>query len=231
MRREFSANVSHELKTPLTSIKGYAEMLSSGMVKQEDYGEISGRICRETDRMITLVNDIIMLSGLDEDSIDPVFENINLGNRARDAVDRLCAKAKNFGVSITLEAADISIMGVPVLIDELLNNLIDNAITYNRENGTVNVRIFRDTDKNVLEVTDSGIGIPLKAQERVFERFFRVDKSRSKSTGGTGLGLSIVKHIAKLHHAKIKLESKPGEGTTVRVLFDPLKSARADTRK
>jgi two-component system phosphate regulon sensor histidine kinase PhoR len=220
MRREFSANVSHELKTPLTSIKGYADMLRSGMVKQEDLKDVSERICRETDRMISLVNDIIMLSGLDEESIDPVFEKVDLKKKAQEAIDRFKTKAEKFGVGITLDAADIQVTGVPVLIDELLNNLIDNAITYNRENGTVDARIFPKGGKSVLEVADTGIGIPLKLQERVFERFFRADKSRSKSTGGTGLGLSIVKHIAKLHYAKIEMESKPGEGTCVRVLFE-----------
>ena len=217
LRREFTANVSHELKTPLHTISGSAEILKGGLVSPEDAPRFTARIYDEAQRMIKLVDDIIGLSRLDEGEAGAAPENMSLKSAAEAAVGRLEAEASDITLSVTGDEGLIN--GIPYLIDELIFNLCDNAIKYNRAGGSVSVNILDRPGETVLSVSDTGIGIPPDAQERVFERFYRVDKSHSKQLGGTGLGLSIVKHVALMHSAKITLESTPGEGTTVSVIF------------
>ncbi len=219
MRREFTANVSHELKTPLHTISGTSEIIMNGLVEPEDLKSFIERIYSESQRMITLVDDIIRLSGLDEGAGKDEREKLSLMALANDAVKRLSTQAKAKKVSITLDGGEGNIEGVSPLVSELIFNLIDNAIKYNREGGFVKVKIS-DTDKEaVLSVLDNGIGIPSESLDRVFERFYRVDKSHSKEIGGTGLGLSIVKHVARLHGARLELNSKPQKGTEITVSF------------
>lgn len=217
-RREFTANVSHELKTPLQSIIGSAELLENGLVKQEDIPQFVSRIHREAARLVALIEDIIQLSQLDEQA-ELREEPINLSQVAGEAADELRDIAALKGVRLSFQGEPVMILGVPGLIHEMIYNLCDNAIKYNVEAGSVSISVSAEADKALLRIADTGIGIPAEYQDRVFERFFRVDKSRSKSTGGTGLGLSIVKHIAQLHHAKIDLQSKPGVGTQISVVF------------
>ncbi len=219
MRREFTANVSHELKTPLHSISGYAELLKEGLVKPEDIAAFSERIWLEAQRMIALVGDIISLSHLDEGTGDVKRENVDLYELAESMVQRLKPKAEAAGIRLTLCGSAAPVYGVLQLISSIIFNLCDNAIQYNRAGGEAEVRVFNREKEAVLSVRDTGIGIPAEHQERVFERFYRVDKSHSREIGGTGLGLSIVKHAARLHHARIELESAPGRGTTVTVRF------------
>lgn len=216
-RREFTANVSHELKTPLQSIMGSAELIENGLVKPEDMPRFVGHIRTEAGRLVTLIEDIIRLSQLDEGEKLPV-EEVDLLEVANEVAASLqdAAKAKNISLSVSGEM--ISIQSVRRLITESLFNLCDNAIKYNVDGGTVDISV-RQEEKAVLTVKDSGIGIPPEYQERVFERFYRVDKSRSKETGGTGLGLSIVKHSVQYLGGKIDLESEPGKGTTVRIFL------------
>ncbi len=217
-RREFTANVSHELKTPLQSITGSAELLENGLVKQEDAPRFIHLIRTEAARLVTLVEDIIHLSRLDEGTAPPI-EDVDLYETANSAASALesSAEAKNVRLTVTGEHARIP--GVRSYLYELIYNLCDNAIKYNVEGGSVEASVLRDGRGAVITVKDSGIGIPPEYQSRVFERFFRVDKSRSKASGGTGLGLSIVKHIAQYHRASIRLQSQTGTGTTVSVVF------------
>ena len=219
IRREFTANVSHELKTPLTSISGYAEMIENGMAKEDDVGVFAERIRRESNRMLALVSDIITLSELDEQQILKNAETVDLYELAGQTVETLKSAAMVRGVSVQLLGGPMPVFGVRALLSELIYNLLDNAIRYNRDNGTVTVR----TVGRQLSVRDTGIGIPKHHIGRIFERFYRVDKSRSKATGGTGLGLAIVKHICEEHHAGIVLESAEGIGTEITVTFPPVK--------
>lgn len=217
-RREFTANVSHELKTPLQSIIGSAELLESGLVKQEDKPRFTANIHSEAARLVTLIDDIIRLSQLDEkNQMD--FENVDLYLTAADVVSELSPAAKKRGVTINLTGQRTVISGVPRLVHELIYNLCDNAIRYNKENGSVDISVSASEDGARLVVSDTGIGIPIEHQDRVFERFYRVDKSHSKETGGTGLGLSIVKHAAEDLGAKLTLKSEPGQGTEIGVTF------------
>jgi len=219
LRREFTANVSHELKTPLHAISGYAELMQSGLVPAEDSRRFSEKIYAEAKRMIHLVEDILRLSRLDEGSIDMQWEAVDLTAAARAAVQELSAAAELANVTVTLEAVPVSIQAIPQLVGAILFNLLDNAVKYNHPGGRVAVKIENRGASAVLTVADTGIGIPEAHQERVFERFYRVDKSHSKEVGGTGLGLSIVKHAALILKAKVKLESSEGKGTTVTVVF------------
>ena len=219
LRREFTANVSHELKTPLHAISGYAELMQSGLVPAEDSRRFSEKIYAEAKRMIHLVEDILRLSRLDEGSIDMQWEEVDLTAAARAAVQELSAAAELAKVTVTLEAVPVSIQAIPQLVGAVLFNLLDNAVKYNHPGGRVAVKIENRGASVVLTVADTGIGIPEAHQERVFERFYRVDKSHSKEVGGTGLGLSIVKHAALILKAKVKLESSEGKGTTVTVVF------------
>lgn len=219
MRHEFTSNVSHELKTPLTSIYGISEMLMSGMVKPEDVERFAGDIYAESGRMITLINDIIKLSQLDENSISDQKEPVDLYEVAQTVVDRLSSHAQKRGIQIKLEGEHAVINGVPSMISEIIYNLCDNAVKYNRDNGSIIVTIINDARHPKLIVEDTGIGIPQEHLDRVFERFYRVDKSHSRKIGGTGLGLSIVKHSVMYHNGKINLESKPNVGTKITITF------------
>lgn len=225
MRREFTANVSHELKTPLTSISGFAELLETGMAKPADVPVFGQRIHREAGRMIRLVSDILQLSQLDgmqqaQGGAPPERTPLDLGVLARDASATMTMNARKAYVSLLCEDAPAPVLGSRDMLTELITNLCDNAIRYNRPGGHVVLRTGTDRGgASWFEVEDNGIGIPQDAQARVFERFYRVDKSRSKATGGTGLGLAIVKHIAALHGAHIDLRSIVGTGTTIRVTF------------
>lgn len=219
IRREFTANVSHELKTPLTSISGFAELLSAGGVPEDTVTDFAKTIYTEAQRLISLVSDIIKISELDEKSVCYEKENVNITELSRDVARRLKMSADKKNVKIGIFGEDISVYGVRKILDEMIFNLCDNAVKYNKEGGTVEIRVKKEDGKTVLSVRDTGIGIAPSQQSRVFERFYRVDKSRSKAEGGTGLGLSIVKHGAMYHGAEIKLTSTPGEGTEVTVIF------------
>lgn len=218
-RREFSANVSHELKTPLTSISGYAEIMREGLVKPEDVAGFAGRISEEASRLIALIDDIIRLSRLDERDVPFEKEEVPLLETARQVCARLQPRASERGVSLIVHGEEAMVRGVRRILDEMLCNLCDNAVKYNKEGGRVEVTVSKQSGRVVLTVADTGIGIPEAEQSKVFERFYRVDKSHSKANGGTGLGLSIVKHGAAYHDAEVRLESRPGEGTTVRLFF------------
>ncbi len=217
-RREFTANVSHELKTPLQGIIGSAELIENGMVKPEDLPRFVGHIHAEAARLVTLIDDIIRLSQLDEGDAMPT-EPVDLLAVSQEAAENLhdAAAARNVTVSVTGQPAVLP--GVRRLIYEIVYNLCDNAIKYNRDGGRVDVTVAADTGGSSITVADTGIGIAPEHQGRVFERFYRVDKSHSKASGGTGLGLSIVKHAVQYHHGRIELESTPGTGTTIRVVF------------
>jgi len=220
LRREFTANVSHELKTPLTTISGCAEIMANGVAKSKDVPEFSEKIYREAQRLIALVNDLILLSGLEENT-QPVKEPINLLLLSEDIAQRLASKADENSVVLSVSGESIVVYGIPSVLDEMVYNLLDNAIKYNRKDGSVSVGINRKDNIAVLTVTDSGFGIPKTEQQRVFERFYRVDKSHSKIIPGTGLGLSIVKHGALLHDAEIKIKSDGKSGTSV-ILYIPI---------
>ena len=224
MRQEFTANVSHELKTPLTSISGYAELIETGIAQPKDVPDFARKIHVEASRMIQLVNDILQLSNLDtvsEAGTPLTMETVDLLEVARECVERQKVNAKRSFISLTYLGESAPVLGSRSLLDELCQNLCDNAIRYNRPGGKVQIITACTRDGHCsLTVKDNGIGIPKEAQSSVFERFYRVDKSRSKATGGTGLGLAIVKHIARIHNARIKLESEIGEGTTITVLFE-----------
>jgi len=223
MRQEFTANVSHELKTPLTSISGYAELIETGIAKPADVQGFAQKIHVEATRMIQLVNDILQLSNLDnvsETGAEPEMEVVDLLDVARECVERQKLNARRAYISLTYLGESAPVRGSRSLLDELCQNLCDNAIRYNRPGGKVQITTACNRDGHcTLTVADNGIGIPLEAQSSVFERFYRVDKSRSKATGGTGLGLAIVKHIARIHGARIKLESQVDAGTTITVTF------------
>ena len=230
LRKQFTANVSHELKTPLTSISGFAEILKNGGTDEKTTKDFASTIYEESQRMISLVNDIIKLSKLDEKSISMEKEPIELLGLSKEIAKILSASAKTKNVTLNVHGDSGKIFGVQPVIYEMIYNLIDNAIKYNKQNGTVEITVkdeklnpAENTDsfskKTTISVRDTGIGIPKNEQDRVFERFYRVDKSRSKELGGTGLGLSIVKHAAKYHNATISLSSKEGEGSTFIVTF------------
>ena len=219
MRQEFTANVSHELKTPLTSISGYAELIETGMASEEDMVRFAHGIHSSANRLLTLINDIIRLSELDGTEEEVSFERLNLYQLADTCVEMLALNAEKHKVTIRLSGTECYITGNKQMIEELLYNLCDNAIRYNNEGGSVSVEVYPKHGQTVLTVRDTGIGIPKEHQERIFERFYRVDKSRSKSTGGTGLGLAIVKHIIAKHNAKMELASEVGKGTTITVIF------------
>ena len=225
MRREFTANVSHELKTPLTSISGYAELLAGGLVQEDDKKPFYGKIYDEAQHMKTLINDIIDLSHLDEGAAELEKADVDLEQIARACITELTTAAEAMQVSVSLESEPAVIRGVPQQVKSIVFNLIENAIKYNREQGSVEVIVQSSVNEAVLRVRDTGIGIPPEDQKRIFERFYRVDKSRSKEIGGTGLGLSIVKHAALIHNAKIDLKSKVGKGTEFTVIF-PKDSAK-----
>ncbi|MDR0963367.1 MAG: ATP-binding protein [Clostridium sp.] len=219
LRREFSANVSHELKTPLTSIAGYAELLTNGVAKEEDRFAFVQKIKAESDRLSQLVEDIMLLSGLDEGQDAATLEDLKLAQIASEVKDRLSQKAEQNKVTLKILSDDSSVRANYSHIHELLFNLIDNAIKYNKPGGTVEIHIRKQDDQTELTVSDTGIGIPKAEQTRIFERFYRVDKSRSKKLGGTGLGLAIVKHICLLYGTKPTLESKEGAGTKISIRF------------
>ena len=221
VRQEFSANVSHELKTPLTIISGYAELIENKMVDEESTVRFAGEIHHHSDRLLSLINDIIRLSELDSDSVEMVYEDVRLADVVNDCMDILKENAVRHDISIETDCDKTAIVtGSRSMLEELVTNLVNNAISYNKPGGNVWVSVRKCPEGGVeLAVKDNGIGIPEKHQERVFERFYRVDKSRSKRSGGTGLGLAIVKHIAASHNAVITLESKVGKGTTVKVKF------------
>lgn len=219
-KKQFTANVSHELKTPLTSIAGYAELIETGMAKPEDIKPFAGVIRKQALRLVSLSEDIIQLSQLEEsDDEDMSFESVNLYEIAQRCVEALNINAINKGVTLNLIGEECYIRGKAQLVEELVYNLCDNAIRYNKENGNVTVTVTPLEKGASVSVKDTGIGIPKKYQERIFERFFRVDKSRSKATGGTGLGLAIVKHITQLHDAKLEISSEEGKGTEIIVTF------------
>ena len=223
MRQEFTANVSHELKTPLTSISGYAELIETGIAKPADVQGFAQKIHVEATRMIQLVNDILQLSNLDnvsETGAEPEMEVVDMLDVARECVERQKLNARRAYISLTYLGESAPVRGSRSLLDELCQNLCDNAIRYNRPGGKVQITTACNRDGHcTLTVADNGIGIPREAQSSVFERFYRVDKSRSKATGGTGLGLAIVKHIARIHGARIRLESQVDAGTTITVTF------------
>lgn len=219
-KKQFTANVSHELKTPLTSIAGYAELIETGMAKPEDIKPFAGVIRKQALRLVNLSEDIIQLSQLEEsDDEDMSFESVNLYEIAQRCVEALNINAINKCVTLNLTGEECYIRGKAQLVEELVYNLCDNAIRYNKENGNVTVTVTSLEKGASVSVKDTGIGIPKKYQERIFERFFRVDKSRSKATGGTGLGLAIVKHITQLHDAKLETSSEEGKGTEIIVTF------------
>lgn len=219
LRREFSANVSHELKTPLTSISGFAELMSQGLVPPDKVREFSLDIQKECTRLTNLVEDIIDLSRLEEGGGDMTWEDIDLYTLCDDVLQSLEPVAKRQAVTLRLAGESLQVRGVYQVLREMIYNLCDNAIKYNRSGGSVTVTAARSAGRASVTVADTGIGIPYEDQSRVFERFYRVDKSHSRAIGGTGLGLSIVKHAAALHGAEIKLQSQPEDGTVITVLF------------
>lgn len=220
LRREFTSNVSHELKTPLTSISGFAEMMKAGGTSEETVVDFSTSIYDEAQRLIGLVSDIIKISELDENSVQSEAENVDLYELSEEILNRLKPFAKKQNVTLNLKGKSTLLLGSKKIFDEIIYNLCDNAIKYNKENGSVDVIISEGEDKINVTVKDTGIGIPLSEQSRVFERFYRVDKSHSKLVGGTGLGLAIVKHGAAYCNAEIKLESVENNGTSITIIFD-----------
>lgn len=225
MRREFSANVSHELKTPLTSILGYTEIIGNGLAEESDIPKFADRIHKEAARLLTLIEDIIKLSQLDEDELRAEFVPVELSELCQNVLQELSQKAEKAGVTLHFSGSEQTVSGFEPSLYEMIYNLCDNAIAYNKPGGSVNVSLEKTPeDKIRLTVRDTGIGIAEEHLGRVFERFYRVDKSHSKETGGTGLGLSIVKHAALMHDAELSIESTPQVGTTVQILFKPLKT-------
>lgn len=219
LRQEFTANVSHELKTPLTAISGYAELIGNGMTGKEDTIRFSNEIHSNANRLLSLINDIIKLSELDEADHQMEMEKIDLYKLAENCVQMMQVTAEKQGIRLTLQGESAMTMANKGLMDEVFYNLCSNAIRYNKPGGSVTVTVGTKDERPFLSVADTGIGIPKECQERVFERFYRVDKSRSKSTGGTGLGLAIVKHIVAQHNAALHLDSELGEGTTIEIVF------------
>ena len=219
MRQDFTANVSHELKTPLTAISGYAELMEAGMTDEEQVKHFSKQIRKNSGRLLTLINDIIKLSELDSREELVSLETVELSSLTKRCVDSLQVNAGKHDVNLSFDGEMCKICANVDMMEELIINLCDNAIRYNNKNGSVLVRVRKQGESVVLSVKDNGIGIPKEHQERIFERFYRVDKSRSKETGGKGLGLAIVKHIVALHDAKIELESEVGKGSEISVIF------------
>ena len=219
MRREFTANVSHELKTPLHSISGFAELLKNGMVMEQDTGYFAEKIYNEAQRMIKLVQDIIILSRLDEGQENTTRSSVNLYQLAEGVIANLEPMADKNGITIELIGQQVVMEGIPHLLNSMLFNICENAIKYNKPEGSVLVEVSEIAGHPRITVRDSGIGIPMRDRSRIFERFYRVDKSHSKEVGGTGLGLSIVKHAARLHNAKLDVDSIVGEGTLITVKF------------
>ena len=219
LRQEFTANVSHELKTPLTAISGYAELIGNGMTGKEDTIRFSNEIHSNANRLLSLINDIIKLSELDEADHQMEMERIDLYKLAENCVQMMQVTAEKQGIRLTLQGESTMAMANKGLMDEVFYNLCSNAIRYNKPGGSVTVTVGTKDERPFLSVADTGIGIPKECQERVFERFYRVDKSRSKSTGGTGLGLAIVKHIGAQHNAALHLDSELDEGTTIEIVF------------
>ena len=217
-RQEFTANVTHELKTPLQSIIGSAELLENGLVKSEDTGRFVGNIRKEATRLVSLINDIIRLSQLDENH-EPATETVELAEVAKEVAEVLAVSAEKKNVELTIEGESCVIYGVRRYIYEIIYNLCDNAIRYNVEGGKVTMTTGREQGRGMISVSDTGIGIAPEHQSRIFERFYRVDKSHSKETGGTGLGLSIVKHAVQYHSGKMTLDSEEGKGTTIKIVF------------
>lgn len=217
-RREFTANVSHELKTPLQSIIGSAELLENGLVKPEDTYRFVGNIKNEAARLVSLINDIIRLSQLDEDS-RPATESVDLYEIALEVMEELSLPAAKKKVKLSLQGEPCTMNGIRRYLYEIIYNLCDNAIRYNKEGGKVEINIKKEDDHIILTVADTGLGIPAEHHQRIFERFYRVDKSHSKETGGTGLGLSIVKHAVQYHNGKVTLDSEVGKGTTITIVF------------
>lgn len=220
MRVEFTANVSHELKTPLTSISGYAELIESGMAQGEQIARFAGEIRKSANRLLMLIDDIIRLSQMDSPEQKLSLENVSLDQVAALVVEQLRMSAAQMGVSVTLDAQPCVVSADRRMMEELIYNLCDNAIRYNVRGGSVRVDVHPVRDQVIVCVQDTGIGIPKEHQAHIFERFYRVDKSRSKATGGTGLGLAIVKHIAAKHHARIQVDSETGRGTAITVTFE-----------
>ena len=228
LRREFTANVSHELKTPLTAISGTAEAIEHGLIQPTDIPHFADNIYQESQRLIRLVEDIIRLSRLEESDFSGQMQPVDLAGLVRATAERFVPIAQKSGIQIQVETIPCTLEGIPSILEEIIYNLCDNAVKYNRENGTVRVSLQRREGQILLAVQDTGIGIPADQQERIFERFYRVDKSHSKEVGGTGLGLSIVKHGVACHGGKIRLESEPGRGTLIEIQFaDPTGSSQA----
>lgn len=219
LRQEFTANVSHELKTPLTAISGYAELIGNGMTGKEDTIRFSNEIHSNANRLLSLINDIIKLSELDEADHQMEMERIDLYKLAENCVQMMQVTVEKQGIRLILQGESTMVMANKGLMDEVFYNLCSNAIRYNKPGGSVTVTVGTKDERPFLSVADTGIGIPKECQERVFERFYRVDKSRSKSTGGTGLGLAIVKHIVAQHNAALHLDSELDEGTTIEIVF------------
>ena len=216
-RQDFSANVSHELKTPLTAISGYAELMENGMVSEAEQKHFASEIKRNSDRLLSIINDIISLSELDQVG-EMTMEALDLYDLVQDTMEPLQMVAKNAHVNLEFEGEHVSVYGSKENLRQVVFNLVQNAIKYNNEGGHVWVSVYTDSSV-ILSIKDDGIGIPVEDQEKIFERFYRVDKSRSRNTGGTGLGLSIVKHIVELHNARILLDSEVGHGTEIKVVF------------
>ena len=219
MRKEFSANVSHELKTPLTSISGYAEIMMNGLVRPEDIPRFSETIYKEARRLLTLIEDIIKISKLDDESVELEKEDVDLFELTREIVSRLSLTAAQRNIHMELTGESVKIHGIRQILDEMIYNITENAVKYNKENGNVTIWVGNTLEGPKVRVSDTGIGIPKEHQDRIFERFYRVDKSHSKERGGTGLGLSIVKHGAILHGAKVQVDSECGKGTRMEIVF------------
>ncbi|MBS5083015.1 MAG: ATP-binding protein [Clostridiales bacterium] len=217
MRREFSANVSHELKTPLTSISGYAELMQNGMVQPQDIPQFAGKIYKEAARLISLVEDIIKISRLDEKDARTTKELVDLYEISSEIIERLLPVAERNMVTLHLEGSPVKLVAVRAMMLDLIYNLCENGIKYNRQGGKVTISIYEEDQHPVIKVSDTGIGIPSKYQERIFERFYRIDKSHSKQTGGTGLGLSIVKHVVEYQGGYIEVHSTPDDGTEITI--------------
>ena len=219
MRKEFSGNVSHELKTPLTSISGYAELIMNGLVKQDDIPQFASKIHTESGRMLALVEDIMKLSGLDEKRVGLDKENVDLYVLAKSLEERLLLVAEKYKVLLQVKGSSVVVQGIPMMLEEVMYNLATNALKYNHPGGYAILTVCEQDGHPVIQMEDNGIGISKDHQERIFERFYRVDKSRSKQTGGTGLGLAIVKHAVEYHGGRIELQSEEGRGTTILVFL------------
>ena len=219
MRQDFTASVTHELKTPLTAISGYAELVENKMVSEEQTVTFAGEIRKNAERLLMLINDIIRLSELDHAELSTEFDTVDLYAISQECAELLSVNASRRNINFVLTGEECIVRGNRDMLRELVENLCQNAIRYNNDGGSVEVFVGQKDGHHVLAVSDNGIGIPKEHQERVFERFYRVDKSRSKATGGTGLGLAIVKHIVAIHSAEIKLESEVGKGTTIQIYF------------